>query len=324
MADYDFFEDRDDQRTDDSSPFPADPIIRDGPLAGQDLPQTGTVGDLTGRADGGDSGGVPQDWLKDFLSRNPGDEARAKSAYESNNTSKTNIPGMNDEQTRLFRSLNPEVPGQFTDPIASYLEQFAQKRASERENPSAGSGQALLEEALRNISAQFGKGGFTPGENEVFQTQALDPLERLRTARKQQVLQQLAQRGIPQSSGVAIQMLADVDRQFDAQRATTQRSLAGQAAQETQARMLQAVQLLSGLAGTENQRLNEGYQYRQVPLQLADRSFTQANQFLSAQGNPLAGLSGYGQLAGMQQGRSDASQAALADLIYALLQAGGG
>lgn len=266
--------------------------------------------------------GVPDDWLKDFLSRNPGDEARAKSAYESNNISKTNIPGMNDDQSAVWRKMQQtNVPSQFDDPISSWLEQFAQTRAQQRENPPGGSGQAMLEAALKDISKQFMGGGFTPGEQEVFQTQALDPIEKLRQARRQQVMQQLSQRGITPNSGVAIQMLQDVDRQFDGLRTQQQRSIAAQGAQESQARMLQAVQLLSGLAGTENQRLNEAFGYRAVPMQLADRAFNQASQFYGMAGNPLAGLGGYSQLAGMQQGRNDASQEALADLLFARLQA---
>lgn len=213
---------------------------------------------------------------------------------------------------------SPQVGAQFSDPITSWIEQFAQQRAQQRENPSANSGQALLEQALRDISAQFQKGGFTPAEQEVFQTQAIDPLEQLRQARKQQVLQSLSARNITPESGVAIQMLADVDRQFDAQRATTQRGLAAQGAQETQARMMQALQLLSGLAGTENQRLNEAFQYRSVPLNLADRAFNQASSLYNQAGNPLSLINPLMQLGSLQQGRSDSQQAALADLIWAL------
>ena len=177
-----------------------------------------------------------------------------------------------------FTQPHTNVPAQYDDPITKFLETFAQRRAQERENPAAGSGQALLEEALQRISQQFQSEGFTPGEQETYQTQALDPLERLRSARKQQVLQQLSQRGIPPSSGVAQQMLADVDRQFDAQRATMQANLAGQFGNERVSRQLQGAQMLQQLAGTQNDRLNEGFQYRTVPVNLADRAFGQNMQ----------------------------------------------
>jgi len=182
-------------------------------------------------------------------------------------------------------------PGkQFSDPITSAIEDYAARRAEERASPTANSGQAALEQALREISAQFRGGGFTPAEQQVFQTQALDPIEQMRTARKQQVLQQLSQRGIDPNSGVGMSMTADVDRQFDAMRQQTQRGLAAQSAEETTARMQQAIQMLTGLAGTENNRLNESYQYRQVPMQLADRAFNQASSLYDRTGNPMQGL----------------------------------
>jgi hypothetical protein len=208
--------------------------------------------------------------------------------------------------------------GQFTDPLASALEAFANQRARDLQNPPGGSGQAMLEELLKKISAQFQNGGFTPGEQEVFQTQAIDPLERLRTARKQQVMQELSRRGITPSSGVAQSMLADVDRQFDAQRATTQRGIAAQGAQETQQRMLQAVQLLSQLQGTQEGRMDKAGQYLNVPINLADRAWNQSFQLYNAN-NPLSLINPLMQLSGQQQQRTDQQGAAMADLIWALI-----
>lgn len=215
------------------------------------------------------------------------------------------------------------VPAQFDDPITSFIEQFAQRRAQDRENPPADSGQALLEQALRDIAAQFGSGGFTNAEQEIYQTQAIDPIEQLRQARKQQVMHDLSRRGIAPNSGVAIQMLQDVDRQFDAMRTQTQAGLAGQFGQERVSRMLQSLGLLGNLAGTENQRLNEAFQYRTVPLNLADRSFNQAFQMYNAAGNPLSLINPLLQLGGLQQGRSDSSQEMLGYLAYLLSNSGG-
>lgn len=200
-------------------------------------------------------------------------------------------------------------PGkQFSDPITSAIEDYAARRAEERASPSANSGQAEFEKTLREVAAMLKGGGFTPAEQQVFQTQALDPIEQMRAARKQQVLQQLSQRGIDPNSGVGMSMLADVDRQFDAMRQQTQRGLAAQGAQETTARMQQAIELLSGLAGTENNRLNESYQYRQVPLQLADRAFNQASSLYNQTGNPMQGLQAALSMYENDQQRGDALQ----------------
>ena len=214
------------------------------------------------------------------------------------------------------------APNQFSqNPLTSALSAFANQQAQRLQNPPEGSGQSLLEQALRSISGQFQAGGFTPHEQEVFQTQAIDPLEQLRTARKQQVNEELSRRGISPSSGVAQSMLADVDRQFDAQRATTQRNIAAQGAQEVQSRQLQAVNLLNQLAGTEQGRFDKAGQYLQVPIDLANQGFSQAMQLYNLN-NPLSLIQPLLQLSQQQQSHSDNQGAALADLLYTLLNSG--
>lgn len=237
---------------------------------------------------------------------------------------------------------SPNVPAQFSDPIAKFFEQIAAQHANRLENPPQGSGQELLERMMREVAGEFRSGGYTPHEMEIFQTQALDPLERLRAARKQQALHTLANRGIDPNSGIGISMLADIDRQFDGQRAEVQRSIAGDGARERTARIQQAVQLLSGLAGTENARYNEAFQHRTVPLNLADRAFgqsmqvqnmnetagnnafTRAFQVFNASGNPTALVNPMIQLMQNQQGRGDNWQDALGYLAYILSNSGGG
>ena len=168
----------------------------------------------------------------------------------------------------------------------------------------------------------------------------MDPLEKLRQARKQQVLQQLSQRGIPPGSGVGLQMIQDVDRQFDQMRTQQQAGLAGRFADERVSRMLQGLGLFGNLAGQENARQNEAFQYRTVPLNLADRSFNQGMQLFNAAegsannaynrmagtynmgGNPLALVNPLMAMMGQQQGQSDSQQRALADLIWAITQGG--
>lgn len=211
--------------------------------------------------------------------------------------------------------------GQFTDPIGGSVENAAANRANALTNPPNGSGQNLLEQLLKKVSAQFEGGGFTPAEQETFQTQALDPLERLRTARKQQVMEELSRRGINPSSGIAQQMLQNVDAQFDSHRATTQRDIAAKGANETTQRMMQAVQLLTQLAGTQDTRLDKAFNYQTVPLNLADRSFSQAMQLYS-QNNPLSMVQPLLALSQQQQGQQSNQGAALADLIWTLTHQG--
>ena len=223
-----------------------------------------------------------------------------------------------DRNGRLIEDTTERPQSAFSDPIGGPINDYANERFSRLTNPPAGSGQALLEDALRRISAQFQNGGFTPGELEQLQTQAIDPLERLRTARKQQVMQNLSARNIDPNSGVGRSMLADVDRQFDGLRSQQQTQIGTQAARETQTRMLQALEMLSGLASTEEGRLDKAFNYRTVPLQLADRSFNQALQ-LYGQANPMNLFNPAMQLASIGQGQQSGRQNALALLASLLL-----
>jgi hypothetical protein len=222
-----------------------------------------------------------------------------------------------------FSFDSPNYAAQFTDPIQQALEQFAIQRAQQLETPPQGSGQNLLEQALRAISAQYQNGGFTPHEQEVLNTQAIEPVEQLRQARREQVIQSLSARGISPGSGVALQMLADVDRQFDGLITEQRRSIAAQSAQETQQRQLQALTMLGQLAGTEGTRLDNAFQYRSVPLNLADRSFQQAMALLGQQGNPASLYNPLLQLSQQQQGQSQGTSEALGYLAYLLSQMGG-
>lgn len=246
-------------------------------------------------------------------------------AFESDFLSKrpNNQPGSGTYAQVAPQSVpsGPSPSKQFSDPISSFLEDWSNKYAKQLENPPQGSGRSMLENALQQIAGQFQKGGFTPAEQEVFQTQALDPLEQLRKARKQQVMEELSRRGISPTSGVALSMLQDVDRQFDASRAQTQRGIAAQGAQETQQRMLQAVNLLSTLAGSQDQRMNQAFNYYSVPYNLSNNAFNQSMQF-AQMNNPLSLIQPLLSLSAQQQGRQDNQGAALADLIWALTQMG--
>lgn len=193
----------------------------------------------------------------------------------------------------------PPSTAQFSDPLSKQVEQSAMQQAQRLEAPPADSGQFALEQALKSIAAQFQQGGYTTAEQEIYQTQAIDPLERLRTTRRQQVMLELSKRGIDPKSGVGMSMLADVDRQFDQQRTVLQRDVAGKAADERTSRMLKAVELLSGLAGTQDQRQAQAFQYRTVPYNLGQTAFQNARQ-VANDNDPLRLAGPYAQMASLQ------------------------
>mgnify|MGYP001561843872 CR=1 FL=1 len=242
-----------------------------------------------------------------------------------------------------LRALSSRLQAPEANSGQAQLEAALRSFASSQQTPQAGSGQAQLEQQLQQIAQQFQQGGYTPAEMEILQTQAIDPLERLRTARMQQVMLELSKRGIDPQSGVGMSMLADVDRQFDQQRTVLQRDVAGKAADERSSRMLKSLELLSGLAGTqgtrqanavnafgqlagqentrqagsvnalgqlagtENQRRDQAFQYRTVPYNLGQTAFQNARQ-VANDNDPLRLAGPYAQLAGMQDQRSQFQQ----------------
>jgi uncharacterized protein YukE len=89
---------------------------------------------------------------------------------------------------------------------------------------------------------------YTGTEQEVLRTQLLDPLERDRTAARQRALEQIGARGFDPSSGIAQQLLQDVDRAFDEQRTRAQGTIASRQIDEQRSREQEAQQLMQYLA----------------------------------------------------------------------------
>lgn len=122
---------------------------------------------------------------------------------------------------------------------------------------------------------------WTDAQLELMQTQSLDPLERQRTAMKQQQTQRLAQRGIVPGSGIFDEAMAAIDRQFNQLRTQTQADFA-----------TQAIGREDALFNTNEQRaLNATNLFKQIPqyadarLQLAANTLIPSNpaQLLSLQ-----------------------------------------
>jgi hypothetical protein len=284
-------------------------------------------------------GGDPNDWFNRIVSKeqlrgsnepNSSYTADGAGGYTTGPTGKVNTTA----NARTVASGGPNatwtgppatnVPGQFSDPISSFLEKFAQQQAQRLENPPSGSGQQLLESLLQSVSGQFQGGGYTPAEQELLNSQAINPIEQLRSARKQQVVQQLSARGIGPDSGVYKQMLADVDRQFDTMRGQAQTTLGVNAANHSTERQMSAVQLLQQLAGTQDQRLNSAFNYRTVPYNMAQQSFQDANTLYNQSGNPLSLVNPLAALSQQQQGQSGSQQEALGYLAAILSSMYGG
>ena len=272
---------------------------------------------------------VEQDDITDVQRLNQGDTIESRIQDVAARFARRAVPTegrQSDSQGAGFnQQTNQATPGfrlpntnQFRDPVTGPVADFANQLSNRFANPPAGSGNQLLEDALRRLSAQFEGGGFTPAEQETLTTQAIEPLERLRHARRQQVVQHLSQRNIDPNSGVGRAMLMDVDRQFDTMRASQQTQLGAQAANERRQRMTQSLEMLSGLAGNEQNRLGTAYQYATVPVGLADRAFNQSMQ-LYGQVNPAALINPAMQMAQLGQGQNANFGNALAQIAWFLM-----
>jgi len=194
---------------------------------------------------------------------------------------------------------------------------------------------------MRKYFAQLQGPAYTPAQQDLIQTQALDPLERQKQSARQQVIQRLAAQGISPSSGIMEKALQAVDTQF-AQLETQSRAgfatnainlerqnaaqagqvggaISGAQQQNTtfnDQRFNQGLNLQKSLVDTENQFANTNEQRAMQAIQLlfqlpqlADTRLGLANQTLQG-GSPsqMSGLFGnlaqFGQL-GNQQSAQD-------------------
>ncbi len=79
---------------------------------------------------------------------------------------------------------------------------------------------------LNSYLQQLNGPAYTPQQQDIMQTQALDPIERQRQQQKQQALTRLGTRGIGPSSGIAESALQGVDNSFNTIDAQTRAGLA--------------------------------------------------------------------------------------------------
>ena len=249
---------------------------------------------------------------------------------------------------------HPVPPSQYSDPYSSLLESligsrigglqggyddFARRQyetALQDRARSLSSGNAQLDQLMGYLQERFTdlkKPGFTGAENEVIRTSALDPIEQDRSAAKQRILTEISRRGIDPKSGIAQEMLAEVDRGFDAIRGTTQTQLASteMARREDRASRAQsigaqladipdarareqldvfgALEKLSMLARQEDEaRSREAISYGGVLSDMGPQRLQLAMQAAGMGGNPSSLGALLTQIAGMNQNASAFNQ----------------
>jgi hypothetical protein len=139
------------------------------------------------------------------------------------NPSPSPSPGPYAPQAAPSAGSNPNV---FTDPATVEWEKALRAMVDRLNQPANIPDYAPLTDYMRKYIAQLQQPGHSPAQQDLIQTQTLDPLERQRTAARQQVVQRLAARGIAPSSGIVEKALEDVDQQFNQMRTGAQAKFA--------------------------------------------------------------------------------------------------
>ena len=214
--------------------------------------------------------GVPQDWFDDFVRRNPGDAGRAASAYAPTSHRQYDSQSPQARQAAPPPSANfntglaSAYHGVFNDPLTKQYEQLLQQQMGlyqqqqatmQQQAQEAAQRRAATAEAVRKLTeytnqrvSKLQAPAYTGSEQEVLRTQFLDPLERDRTAARQRALETISGRGYELDSGVAQQLLQDVDRAFNEQRTRAQGTIASRQIDEQRSREQEAQQLMQYLA----------------------------------------------------------------------------
>jgi hypothetical protein len=143
----------------------------------------------------------------------------------------------------------------------------------------------------------------------LMQTQALDPMERQRTAAKQQVTQRFAQQGV--QGGLVERALQDVDRQFNELRTKSQGNFAMNQIGYDQQRQQQAAQVGASLSQAQQAAAtnDEGRMMQALSLlfqipQYADTRMMNANSVLQPL-NPTSLLQSLAGINASNQGQNN-------------------
>ena len=206
----------------------------------------------------------------------------------------------------------------FSDPATAGWESLLRSMTERLNTPQQTPGYDNLVQYLNQYMQTLQGPAYTPGQSELIQTQALDPMTQTRDAQRQDILRQASARGLNPTSGPIQQQLQDLERNYGRARTQVQSGFATNAiglekSQQAQAaqvgQMLQALEQ-GQLTGNEDRAMQAVSLMGQIPA-LADSRLGAANQTLSATNAPLATILSYilnQQGQGQQQRQFDAQQ----------------
>ena len=147
-----------------------------------------------------------------------------------------------DPSTKLLEGL---LTQQMQALEAQRTEQTKRNAALQARMPAIQASTDELLKYLQQRSGQLQQGPYTGTEQEILRTQMLEPIERDRTAAQKRAVEQIGARGLEPTSGIAQELLNQVNQGFDRTRAAAQGDLAYRTVAEQRSRQQEAQQLLS-------------------------------------------------------------------------------
>ena len=199
--------------------------------------------------------------------------------------------------------------GTFSDPATARWESSLTGVAGQLMKPQANPDFQPYVDYMRNYFKQLQQPGYTPAQQDLMQTQSLDPLERQRQAAREQVTQRFAQKGV--QGGVVEKALQDVDRQFNEMRTGTQSRFALNQITQDQQRQQQAAQVGASLSQAQQAAAtnDEGRMMQALSLmfqipQYADTRLSLANSVMQPL-NATSLLSALGNINASNQGQQN-------------------
>ena len=210
-------------------------------------------------ADPNGSGSAKDYWIDRIRRGNGSELVRNGTLSLFQDGPKTGIPGVN----------VPSYNAQFDDPSTRNLENWLKFRLDELSQPVNDPTRDRLMKLFDTMITRYQQPAYTGPEQEVLRTQALEPIERDRSAARQRALGNIGARGLDPSSGIAQELLNLVDRGFDQSRATAQNDLAYRQIDEQRARDLASVGMAGQAAGLSQTVRNEEQSRRQEAMAIA-------------------------------------------------------
>lgn len=174
----------------------------------------------------------------------------------------------------------------FSDPASALLENYALDQFGNRINPNPTSGTALYEKYARELMDTLRQPVYSPQDEAILKTKATNAIMQERDQTKQRWLEELQARGIPPSSGVALDGLQRIESHFEGLRTTAEAQFASDAIGQTRANRLQVLNTAGQLSQEEEARLQDAGNYARVPYDLQDRAFQRNLQLVGAGGSP--------------------------------------